>query len=268
MSEWVFVGGGNMAAAILGGFCSRYPGRKVHVADPSEACRVRLKSLGCDVTPSVSEVGPVQRCVLAVKPQVFPSAAEEIRSALAEDAVVVSIMVGISSETIAAALGTDRIVRVMPNTPMMVGKGVSGVAPCGTATKADVADVRELFGASGEVVEIVEEQIDRIAAVSGSGPAYFFRFCEAFIDAAVNTVGFKEEQARSLVASTAIGSLAYALSQENFPVERLRREVTSPGGTTEAAIRVFDQARLTGVFNDALEGALMRAEELRKGDER
>ena len=266
MQDWFFVGGGNMAAAILGGYLDRYPGRQPCVVDPSSNARARMSDLGCTVYSSLSPERKLDTCVLAVKPQVFPRIASGVEEALGKDPLIVSIMVGVPSSTIADAVGTDRIVRVMPNTPMMIGEGVSGVAGCGSATEGDVDRVCELFGASGKVLRVDEEGIDRVAAVSGSGPAYLYRFCEAFVGAAIRSVGFDEDAAKDLVASTLKGSLAYAMSEDGFPVSRLRREVTSPGGTTEAALRVMNNAGLDTIFEEALQAALDRAEELKKGE--
>ena len=211
---------------------------------------------------SIGELAGVEVAVLAFKPQNFAEAVSDLQGALADDALVISILVGVSTEVIEAALPGRRVVRIMPNTPMMVGEGMSGVAPGATADASDVDLAVGIAEASGRVLRVGESQIDDIAAISGSGPAYFYRFLEALVAAARSECGFSEETAQLLVEQTARGALSYLGAQEGFPAARLRREVTSPGGTTEAALSVFEDRDFTRMVADAIGAAQARAREL------
>lgn len=261
-----FVGGGNMASAIIQGLESVKAPPEVVIIDPSEAVRARHEAAGRKTLPSLAGLSGINLVVLAFKPQHFAGAAGDVARAVAQDALVISILVGTSSAKIEAALPHTRVVRAMPNTPMMVGRGMTGVAPGSRATEADLDIASSIFEASGRVLRVAEDRIDDVAAVSGSGPAYFFRFCEALMHAAEKQCGFSEDEARLLVSETAQGAMAYLGQQERFPVARLRREVTSKGGTTEAALQVMQKEDLDGLLVDALGAAQRRAEELNSDD--
>jgi len=260
--HWCFLGGGNMASAIIGGFLAARSDATVQVVEPDGDKRAYFKSLGCECYSHINELENVDRLVIAVKPQMFPSVTDSLNAALSPGALVVSIMVGLDCSVLSAAIPKARWVRVMPNTPMMVGKGMSGIALGPGATNDDYESTAQLFGASGGVLRVEEEQIDRVAAISGSGPAYFFLFCEILQRQAIEVCGFDEEQAKTLVAHTAEGSIAYLLSQDGFPAAQLRKQVTSPGGTTQAAIGVMEGRDLNGIIGEALGAALSRADEL------
>ena len=139
---------------------------------------------------------------------------------------------------------------------------MSGVAAGAGATSADLDLVAEVFGASGGVLRVAENKIDDVAAISGSGPAYFFRFCELLVQAAEQECGFSKDEAVELVSHTARGAIAYLDAQEGYPAGRLRQEVTSPGGTTQAALGVFEHEDLEGMVSRALQAAKARAKEL------
>ena len=257
-----FVGGGNMATAMIEGLEALPTSPEIAIIDPSEAARVRHREAGRVTFSAIAEAKQITCALLAFKPQHFQSAVEDLRGALAKDALIISIMAGISTQTIGRALGDVRVVRVMPNTPMSVGWGMSGVAAGEGATDADVARAEAICSASGAVLQVSEAQMDAVTAISGSGPAYFFRFCEALMEAAVSRCGFSEDEARLLVSQTAQGAMAYAGSQEGFPVARLREQVTSPGGTTQAALKAFAEGKLSEVVAAGVEAALQRGKEL------
>ena len=257
-----FVGGGNMATAMIEGLEGLEAPPALAIIDPSDAARARHTAAGRKAFSDLSEVAQVRQVVLAFKPQHFPGAVEALSLALDADALIITIMAGISTQTIAEALPGRRVVRVMPNTPMSVGWGMSGIAPSADATEADLAVAEEICAASGAVLRVREDQMDAVTAISGSGPAYFFRFCEALMDAAVERCGFTEEEARLLVSQTAQGAMAYAGAQEGFPVGRLREQVTSPGGTTQAALNAFKEGELGALVGDAVDAAVTRGKEL------
>ena len=175
--------------------------------------------------------------------------------------MVVSLAVGTPLAALEAALpaGTQ-VVRAMPNTPVRVRRGVTGLARGTAVTDAGFAAVQELFGLLGEVVVLDDERIDRISTISGSGPAYVYLLLERFADAAVG-LGFDREDAERTVAATFSGALALLSESGESPAD-LRRGVTSPNGTTAAAVAVFEERDLGGLIADALAGALRRADEL------
>ena len=257
-----FIGGGNMASAMLGGLTSQTDAPPVVICDPNPSVRARHEALGRQTAEGLSELHDVKVAVLAFKPQHFQGAVSALNAALSDDALVISVMVGISIDTIAKALPTARIVRTMPNTPMAVGQGMTGVAGGPSATEADVNLATFICEASGRVLLVKESQIDDIAAVSGSGPAYVFRFCEALIAGAQSQCGFSEDEAKLLVSQTVSGAVRYLCAQDDFPAARLRKEVTSPGGTTQAALAVIDRVDIDAMFKDAFAAAQQRAKEL------
>lgn len=260
-----FVGGGNMASAMIQGLEALPEPPNIIICDPSDSARARHDAKGRKTVSQLSEVREATIAVLAFKPQHFAGAVEDLSRALAQDALVISIMAGISTTKIESALPSARVVRVMPNTPMAVNRGMSGVAPGSRATAADVDIAAGICEPSGKVLRVSEDRIDDVAAVSGSGPAYFFRFCEVLVDAAKETCGFTDEEARLLVSQTAEGAIAYLNSQDGFPAARLREEVTSKGGTTQAALKVFDDGGLAELAKDAMAAAVARAKELNAG---
>ncbi len=260
-----FIGGGNMATAMIQGLETLDACPTLRVCDPLDVVRQRHVQAGRVVVADVGELRQPSFVVLAIKPQMFPSVAPGLAAVIAPDALVVSVMAGISCGVIEAALPTARVVRVMPNTPMAVGRGMAGIAPGSRALAGDVDAAEALCAPSAEVLRVAESMLDAVTAVSGSGPAYFFRFCEVLMDAAQTQCGFSEDEARLLVSQTAQGSMAYLAAQDGFPAARLRAEVTSPGGTTAAALAVFDQGDLAGLARAALAAAVARAAELNAG---
>ena len=257
-----FIGGGNMASAMIRGLETLPDGPTVRVCDPVADVRARHERAGRRVVEGVDALSDVRLVVLAIKPQKFSQVAPGLAATLTEDALVISVMAGISCAVIEAALPRARVVRVMPNTPMSVGRGMAGVAPGARARAADVDLAEALCAPSAEVLRVDEAKLDAVTAVSGSGPAYFFRFCEVLMEAAQAQCGFSEDEARLLVSQTAQGSMAYLAAQDGFPAARLRAEVTSPGGTTAAALAVFDGGGLASLTRAALAAAMARAAEL------
>lgn len=257
-----FIGGGNMASAMIAGLDALEDSPTIVVCDPSESVRARHGSNGHKTLTGLAELRNAQILILAFKPQHFAAAVPDLQAALAPDALVVSIMAGISCQRIESALPNARVVRVMPNTPMAVNEGMSGVAGGSRATDSDVDIAAGICEPSGKVLRVDEDRMDAIAAVSGSGPAYFFRFCEVLVEAAKTTGGFSDAEARLLVSQTAKGAIAYLDSQDGFPAARLRQEVTSKGGTTFAALQVFDEGGLARLAQEAMSAAIARAKEL------
>lgn len=257
-----FIGCGNMAQAIAGGAIEKgvVQAQDVIASDPSEDNREVFENWGCAAVEDNTQVASqAQQVLLAVKPQVFPQVAPQLSDG-PEGQVLISIMAGLSSEKISALIGSPcRVVRVMPNTPAMVGEGMAGIALGLGAGQGDDALAKQLFAAVGKVVELDEPMIDAINAISGSGPAYLFYLAEA-MEQAAKELGLGEH-ARQIVAQTLMGSGKLLMESGEDPAE-LRRKVTSPGGTTLAASTHLDSKQVHTAFVQAINAAFVRAKEL------
>jgi len=202
--------------------------------------------------------------LVGVKPAMVPDLLREIAPVLRPGTLVVSLAAGVTIETFEQLLGDDVVVlRSMPNTPALVGRGVTGLAAGSRADAGAVATARRLFETVGTVIEVPESQIDALSTISGSGPAYFFLVVEEFTKAAIGK-GFAEGEARLMAEQTFIGAAALLEASPHDPAE-LRRQVTSPKGTTERAVAVLQDARWDEVFARATDAALARAKELAAG---
>jgi len=200
--------------------------------------------------------------VLSIKPQVFPSVWPDIEQALKAGALVVSIMAGIPSQRIAGSKAI-RVVRVMPNTPALVGEGAAGIAAGEHATESDVAIAEKLLGAVGVTAVVNEEEIDAVTALSGSGPAYVFYLLEGML-AAAEQMGLDEGVSRELALATVIGA-AKLMKETGEDAASLRNKVTSKGGTTAAAIHTMEERKVKDAVIAALLAAQARSRELANG---
>lgn len=214
-----------------------------------------------------AEISAIKDCevvLLAVKPQNMDEVLPLIGKVITEKTLIISIAVGITSSFIVKSLGIGKaaVVRAMPNTPALVGKGVTGLAKGEFATDAQLTVAKNLLEAVGQVVVVNEGQIDVVAAASGSGPAYYFYVTELLIEAAVSH-GLTRDVAQVLVENTFVGSSALFESSDDDVVE-LRRKVTSPKGTTQAAIEFLESKDLKTIWQNALGAAIKRAEEISK----
>jgi pyrroline-5-carboxylate reductase len=222
-------------------------------------------ALADDAEGNLRAVRNADIVLVGVKPAMVPDLLAEIAPVLRPGAVVVSLAAGVTLATFAGVLGADvAVVRSMPNTPAVVRAAVTGIAAGSAVTPEQVDAVRRLFETVGVVVEVPEDQIDALGTVSGSGPAYVFLFVEEFTRAAVAR-GFAEPDARLLAEQTFIGAASLLAASGEDPAE-LRRRVTSPGGTTERAIAVLQDADLAAVFTRATDAALARSQELAAGN--
>ena len=257
-----FIGGGNMASAIIGGLiASGRPASSVLVVEPFEAQRQKLAAQGVRCL-AVADASLAEAALVlwAVKPQLFKEAAAPCAAHVA-GALQVSVMAGIRSETIVAATGAERVVRSMPNTPALIGKGIAGLYGRAAATAADRALVEEVMAPTGAVLWVDrEEDLDAVTALSGSGPAYVFYVIEAMMQAA-REMGLSEAQGRQLALATFAGATELAQRSDD-PVELLRERVTSKGGTTYAALTSLEASGVKASFVAAIKAAQRRAEEL------
>lgn len=258
-----FIGGGNMASALIGGLIAQgMSPAHIKVVEPSEPARTSLKnSLGVEAEEQPgTQLREAAVVVWAVKPQVFREAALKARP-LTSDALHLSVAAGIRSSSIAQWLGTERIVRAMPNTPALIGRGMSGLY----ARKAVSADerqrVEQLMAPTGELLWVEQEpQLDAVTALSGSGPAYVFYFLEAMARAGEN-LGLSHEQSLRLALGTFAGAAELAQRSDTGPAE-LRQRVTSKGGTTHAAMEALQHAEVGASLERAIAAAERRAREL------
>jgi len=261
-----FIGGGNMASAIIGGLIQQgTPASRILVVEPFDEARSKLKSQFGIVALSAPDTTLAQAALVvwAVKPQTFKDAALQTKAHTAS-ALHLSVAAGIRMDSIAAWLGTQRIIRCMPNTPALIGKGITALVAGAGVSEADQQWAGQVIATTGQHLWLQrEEQLDAVTALSGSGPAYMFYFMEA-MTAAGAEMGLPAEQAYQLAVATFVGAgeLARASSE---PPEVLRQRVTSKGGTTYAAITSMDESGMKQRFAQALHAARNRAREM--GDE-
>ncbi len=259
-----FIGGGNMASAIIGGLIGQgHPAARLQVVEPWDEQRARLAQQfpGMAIVSAASaELQPSDLVVWAVKPQTFKDAAGATRP-FVTGALHLSVAAGITSESIATWLGTQRIVRAMPNTPALVGLGMTGLMARAAVSTGDKALVERVVRTTGELVWVnVEADLDAVTALSGSGPAYVFFFLEAMRDAGAR-MGLAPEVAQQLAIGTFIGAATLA-QRSSDPLQTLRERVTSKGGTTYAAITSMEASDMKALFEKALVAAQNRAAEL------
>ncbi|MBB2776419.1 UNVERIFIED_ORG: pyrroline-5-carboxylate reductase [Comamonas terrigena] len=258
-----FIGGGNMASAIIGGLiASGLPAANIRVVEPFEAARDALQAkFGIDALPAASAaLAAADLVVWAVKPQTFKDAASAAAAHTAQ-ALHLSVAAGITTDSIAQWLGTGRIVRAMPNTPALVGKGMTGLFARPEVDAGGQALIERVIGTTGQLVWVDgEAKLDAVTALSGSGPAYVFLLLEAMTQAGVD-MGLAAEQAYQMAVATFQGASELA-ARSDEPASVLRERVTSKGGTTYAAITHMQQAGLPQTFIAALRKAEARAQEL------
>ena len=258
-----FIGGGNMASALIGGLIrTGHPAPSIQVVEPdATACERLTRDFGIDARADAAGLAPCAVAVLAVKPQVLRDVARAHAASLA-DALVVSVAAGIRLADLSRWLGGHRrIVRAMPNTPALVGAGVTGLAAAPRLDDADRATAQALFDAVGSTLWVDGDSgIDLVTAISGSGPAYVMFMVEALTAAGV-AQGLDALQAQRLALDTMAGAVALMRSSDDPPAT-LRARVTSPGGTTERGIAALQTGGLEALVAAAVTAARARAAEL------
>lgn len=268
MPTLAFIGAGNMAEAIARGLLrsALYAPADLRACDPSPD-RQRLfeedlhiqTSADCQAAAKDADI-----LLLAVKPFVMAEALTTLKAAARPDALFISIAAGISTKFIESTLASQkpRVIRVMPNTPMLVGKGMSAISKGAHATDADVIATEKIFDAGGHSVRLPESAIDAVTALSGSGPAYIFLLTEALAQAGAEA-GLPAAEAAHLARQTVIGAAALLEESKDSPAE-LRRKVTTPNGTTQAAIESLQAAGFQHAITAAIAAAAKRSRELGK----
>jgi len=260
-----FIGAGNMAKAIIGGLVrSGYPAENIIAADRgNEKLQILSKEFNIQTTNDNQQAAHfAEVIILAVKPWNIPVVCEDIVNSV-DQQLIVSIAAGKTTSSIAQYLAScGGIIRAMPNTPCLISKGMTGLFANADVQQKDRDFINSLFENIGETTWLDNEsQIDIITALSGSGPAYYFYLTEALIKAGVE-LGLKEDVATKLVTQTGLGSVAMLADQVEQSAASLRKAVTSPNGTTEAAITVFDDNQLMDIISKAVQVATARGHEL------
>jgi pyrroline-5-carboxylate reductase len=256
------IGGGNMGAALLGGLLAAgWPAQQLAVVEVSSARREALSKMFPDVTVA-EEVPPCEAAVIAVKPHDAPDAARAATAAGARR--LLSVAAGVPTSALeAAASGDTAVIRSMPNTPALVGKGAAAISAGRFATSDDLAWAESILASVGTVVRVTEDHLDAVTGLTGSGPAYLFLVAEALMDAGV-LAGLTRPVADALVRQLFIGAAAMLGQGEEPSV--LRAAVTSPAGTTAAGVRVLEEHAVRSAFLEAVQAATRRSEELGRPD--
>lgn len=260
--SFAFLGTGSMGGAILDGLRAAIPDAPIRATTRSSSTeRPGVESRSTESNPDANRwaVNGASIVIVGVKPAMVGDLLAEIADSLDPEALIVSVAAGITTSTMEAIV-PNPVVRSMPNTPALVGKGVTGIAAGSRATAEHLARARAVFELVGWVLELPESQIDALSTISGSGPAYVFHAMEQWTTAA-RELGFSDGDARDLVEKTFAGATALLEASDVGPAE-LRRRVTSPNGTTERAIAVLDRAHLSDIYRAAAEAALARAAEI------
>lgn len=260
-----FIGCGNMGEAILKGLLQKkvFKRSQINVSDIRASRRGYIKK-AYRVKTHLSNIKAVKTCdivLLAVKPQDIEGVLKQLKPGLKQK-LIITIAAGVSTDYIRRKTGAKRIVRVMSNIPVLAGAGMSVISSADTAGASDIRSSNKIFGSFGKVVFLNEKYMDAVTAVSGSGPAYCFLLMETMIEAAIS-LGINKRIAERIVSQTVFGACILQ-NYTDLPPSTLRRKVTSKGGTTEAAIKVFKKHKFKDTVKQAIKAASKRARVLSK----
>jgi len=260
-----FIGCGNMGKALLNGVATKrlFSNKAITVSDKRDSILKSIKK-SYKVDTASSNIEAAKKgdiIILAVKPQDIVSVLKEISDYI-ESKLIISIAAGVTTSLIKLKSASKRVIRVMPNMPALVGHGVTAISYAKGATSSDISTAKKIFDTVGVTVTVKEKDIDAVTAVSGSGPAYFFMLMENMISSA-SSLGLKKQIAKELVIQTALGASVLQNCTSQDPAA-LRRQVTSKGGTTEAALKVFLKRGFEKTVKSALVAAHKRSKELSK----
>lgn len=263
-----FIGGGHMATALIGGLIEAgLPANHIHVCDPDDAARQRLiQTYGVHTAPAITadidQMDWVDGVILAVKPQVLADVLPEVAAIMRPGQWLMSTIAGARLSTLQAGLDEGvAVIRSMPNTPALIGAGITGLVAGKGVSANQRRQAETIMTSVGQVLWFDDEtMLDAVTAVSGSGPAYFFALAEHLTSAAINA-GLTPNQARQLVHQTAAGA-GQMLARSDLDAAALRTQVTSPGGTTEAALSVLNEGQLAALIDRAVQAARARAHDL------
>lgn len=264
MGKLAIVGGGKMGEALVGGLIhAGWSAGDLSVCEQhADRCKELANLYGVTATPEVADaVAGASVVLLAVKPQDFDTVLEQLSPAIGAGTLVLSIAAGITTRFIESRLpGGIPVVRAMPNTPALLQEGVTAIAKGAHASDDDMASADEVLSAVGRVVHLPEKHLDAVTGVSGTGPAYVFFLAESLVEAAVG-VGLPRDVATELSIQTILGAARMLRETGKHPIV-LREEVTSPNGTTVAAMRVLEREGVRSAFLDAVRAATERSHQL------
>ncbi|MBI2132914.1 MAG: pyrroline-5-carboxylate reductase [Candidatus Tectomicrobia bacterium] len=268
-SRLAVIGGGNMGEALAKGMVSaRYAAAAaLIIAEPVEArARYLRETHGFQVVPAAAEAAAeAEKVIFAVKPQVLGAVLSSLKGVIGPNHLLISIVAGATTRRFTEAFGeVTRIIRVMPNTPALLGMGAAGLSAGGAAAAGDLAEAKRMLESVGKAVEVPEALMDAVTGLSGSGPAYVFVFIEALADGGVR-VGLPRDQATLLAAQTVLGAAKMLLETEEHP-GRLKDMVASPGGTTIAGLHALERGGFRSAVIDAVLAATKRSAELGRGE--
>ena len=264
MYKIAFIGAGNMASAIANGIISSklINAENIFLYDKNENQYSKFPS-ECKYAANITEIcNESDYIFLSVKPQNIKDVLSEVKSTDTKDKVFVSICAGITIESIEQILGKRKIVRTMPNTPMLLGLGVTALCKNDLVSESEFEFVTSLFASSGDTIELKEDEINAITAVTSSSPAYVYTFIKGMLEGA-KSLGLDYDNILDVICKTIIGSVHMVLTKEKS-VDDLIRMVKSPNGTTERALNVFDENNFIKTIEDAMIACSNRAEELAK----
>jgi pyrroline-5-carboxylate reductase len=264
MTKIAFLGAGNIAQAIIGGLTSNgFNASDIWAADPSESQRQKLDQLGINTSEN-NEIAAQNAdvIVISVKPNIVAELARSI-GPIIQGKLVISVAAGITSTSLSTWLTNSAVIRCMPNTPALIQRGMTGLYATDSVSQEQRSLAETILSAIGDTRWFKQESdLDAVTAISGSGPAYFFYVIEV-MQLAAEKLGLSAEESRQLVLQTAVGAAEMAL-QSTLPTAELRHNVTSPGGTTEAALKSLQRADLENIFLEAMTAAKDRSEALSK----
>ena len=263
-----FIGAGQMATALARGFIASQEANDVPTIsffDPSsKACTHFLESISAAtlLADAPEVVATADIVFLAVKPQILPAVLDSIASVVTTDVLLVSIAAGVTLDVICGRTDSDRVIRVMPNTPCLIGKAAAAFSPASGATATDCTTVQNLLDRVGITYQLSEQCLDAVTGLSGSGPAYIYTVVQALCDGGV-AMGLPEDVALQLAAQTTKGA-AEMILQTGLPPQQLIDQVTSPGGTTLAGLKVMHDDEISATIIRAVQAATKRSVELGK----
>lgn len=266
MKKIVFIGAGSMAEAIISGWIKKECVRaeEIYITNRSDYARLAyLKDIyGVQVLEKLADIGDADLLILAVKPKDAAAAMQSIAPYIGDQTAILSVLAGISIETIEKGLYVRPIARVMPNTSATIGMSASGIAFNKQVSAQQKAVYIQMLSAIGLVLEVEEDKLHAVTALSGSGPAYIYYLIEAF-EKAGTEIGLPKEIVRQLMIQTLAGSASMLQTVDEEP-DALRRQVTSPGGTTEAGIRALEDHHFNETISACIKSAEQRSRELAK----
>lgn len=261
MSKAAIIGCGNMGYALLCGIIKtkRYDLKDITVSDKSVICLERAAKLGVNaVSAPVSAAKGAELVILAVKPNALDGLVGELAGSIESNAVIASIIAGKTISTLEGYFGAEaKIIRIMPNTPALVGEGMSGVCANLNVSGDELEAMLSILGGFGKAKAVDESLMDAVTGISGSGPAYAFMFIDGLMKAGVNN-GLTEDDAKLLAAQTVLGAAKMVLESDSSP-EQLKINVCSPGGTTIEAVKVFEERRLYDIIDEAVKACVEKS---------